>query len=212
MKGVVPPAHLRVASLGFVTHKETLDFVGRMVGVGTQHTLKPSRSEELSSPEEQERRALEVQQYLEAHTPKRPLKPARSDASDQLVAALDGQDDNNSPSEPPECHKYQELLASSTPLQTQGSGVVSEDYTESGYYENLAAIDKQHHTTGTGFISTGAPVQSFHLSTGAYESSGLRHRHPCNPAMNEWEPAPDTASPFTHKPLRSESPSESSLD
>lgn len=179
-----------------------------MVGVGTQHTLKPSRSEELSSPEEQERRALEVQQYLEAHTPKRHLKPARSDASDQFVAAFGGQhddDDNDSPSEPPECHKYEELLAHSTPLQTQGSGVVSEDYTESGYYANLAAIDKQHHTTGTGFISTGAPVQSFHLSAGACESSGLRHRHPCNPAMNEWQPAPDTASPFTHKPLRSES-------
>jgi hypothetical protein len=178
-----------------------------MVGVGTQHTLKPSRSEELSSPEEQERRALEVQQYLEAHTPKRHLKPARSDASDQFVAAFGGQhdDDNDSPSEPPECHKYEELLAHSTPLQTQGSGVVSEDYTESGYYANLAAIDKQHHTTGTGFIFTGAPVQSFHLSASACESLGLRHRHPCNPAMNEWQPAPDTASPFTHKPLRSES-------
>lgn len=159
---------------------------------------KPSRSEDLGTPQEQEQGWLTVERALEAKAPKRPLKPARSDAADQASML-----DYEAPSDPPEYQTYQELISHSKPLETTGSGVVSEDYTENDYYESYSHMDPQHHTTGTGFINLEQPQKGFHLSA-VYQDSGIHVRHPCNPAMNDWVPSPNTSPPASHKPPRSE--------
>jgi len=100
--------------------------------------------------------------------------------------------------------KYLQLLANGIPLETLGSGEVEEDYTESEYYKYMAAIDKEHHTTGTGFIKVDKTPQGFHLSVKSLQSRSFRS----NPAMNDWDPAQEESSFVSNKPLRSESSSD----
>lgn len=166
---------------------------------------KPNRSEELASPEEQEEHARKVRAYLEANTPKRIHKPSRSDADDDLES---NETRASGTFDPPERMKYLQLLATGAPLETLGSGEVNEDYTESEYYNYMAAIGKEHHTTGTGFIKIDKTPAGFHLSIKNPQSRSFRERHRCNPAMNDWDPAPDTSFVASNKPLRSESASD----
>jgi len=169
-----------------------------MVGVN-----KPNRSEERSgTQEEQLQHVQQVRAYLDANAPRRQLKPARSDAAEVLSDAIGIAE---APSDPPERTKYLQLLATGVPLETRGSGYVSEDFTESDYYECMAAIDKAHHTTGTGFIEVGRSPEGFHLSDDANAADSRRMHPRCNPAMNDWEPAPNSTFLTSTKPLRSES-------
>jgi hypothetical protein len=170
----------------------------RMVGAG-----KPNRSEEQGTLEEREQHAQKVRAYLDATAPKRQLKPSRSDAAEMLSSMAH----ENTGSDPPEHAKYLQLVANGVPLETQGSGAVSEDYTESEYYQYMAAIDKSHHTTGSGFIKVDKVPEGFHLSDHPLDSGALRKHHSGNPAMNDWEPAPHTTMAASSKPSRSESSS-----
>ncbi|KAG0553899.1 hypothetical protein KC19_12G047900 [Ceratodon purpureus] len=178
----------------------------RMVGYDSQKSFgKPSRSEDLGTPEEQEEHARKVRAYLEANAPKRIVKPSRSDADDMTSNATS--EVGAISHDPPERMKYLQLLANGAPLQTLGSGEVDEDYTESEYYKCMAAIDKEHHTTGTGFIKIDKTPGGFHLHVANPQGSrSFRERYRCNPAMNDWEPAHDiSVAASTLKPLRSES-------
>ena len=174
-----------------------------MVGAG-----KPNRSEERGTLEEQEQHAQQTRAYLDANAPKRQLKPARSDAAEMLSSMTQDEhtDNANAVSDPPEHVKYLQLVVNGVPLETQGSGDVGEDYTESKYYQHMAAINKAHHTTGSGFIKVDELPEGFHLSPD--KSTALRERHGGNPAMNDWEPAPNTTIYASSKPLRSESSSD----
>jgi len=174
-----------------------------MVGAG-----KPNRSEEQGTPEEQEQHAQQVRAYLDANAPRRQLKPARSDAADMLANMTQDEHTNITGSDPPEHAKYVQLVANGVPLETLGSGDMIEDYTESKYYQHMAAIDKAHHTTGSGFIKMDKTPEGFHLSTYQHESGAPRERHSGNPAMNDWEPAPDTTMSASSKLSRSESSSD----
>jgi hypothetical protein len=158
---------------------------------------KPNRSEEQSGThEEQEKHAQQVRDFLDANAPKRQLKPARSDAAELTsIDMVSG--------EPPERSKYLHLVASGVPLETRGSGDVSAEFTESDYYQSMAAIDKAHHTTGTGFIKMDKSADDFHLSEG--DPAQMHARHRCNPAMNDWEPAASSTFESSSKPSRSES-------
>lgn len=177
-----------------------------MVGYDSQKSFgKPSRSEELGTTEEQEEHARKVRAYLEANAPKRVVKPGRSDADD-----MPGMDHNGNNEgaicDPPERMKYLQLLANGVPLETLGTGEVEEDYTESEYYQYMAAIDKEHHTTGTGFIKVDKTPLGFHLHVANPQGSrSFRERYRCNPAMNDWEPAHVTSVAASNKPFRSES-------
>lgn len=171
-----------------------------MVGAG-----KPNRSEEQGALEDQEQHAQEARAYLEANAPKRQLKPARSDAAEMLSNMTHEEHTDNTVFDPPEHAKYLKLVANGVPLETLGSGDMNEDYTESDYYKQMAAVDKVHHTTGTGFIKMGKTPEGFHLDSHPRGSDGLRPRHSGNPAMNDWEPAPNTVMSASSKPLRSES-------
>lgn len=166
---------------------------------------KPNRSEEQSgTQEEQEQHALQVRAHLDANAPHRQLKPARSDAAETMSIISEASDALST--EPPERSKYLQLLATGLPLETRGSGDVSDDFTESEYYQYMAAIDKTHHTTGTGFINVDqAPDQGFHLSNNDVDQAHMQPRHRCNPAMNDWEPAPISTLLTSSKPARSES-------
>lgn len=164
---------------------------------------KPNRSEEQGTLEEQEQHAQKVRAYLDATAPKRQLKPARSDAAEKLSSMAE----ETTGSDPPEHVKYLQLVATGVPLETQGSGDASEDYTESEYYQYMAAIDKAHHTTGSGFIKVDKLPEGFHLSD--TPPGALRKHHSGNPAMNDWEPAPPcTSMAASSKPSRSESSSD----
>lgn len=189
-----------------LTRQFEIILLHRMVGYDSPKFGKPNRSEELGTPEEREEQARKVRAYLEANAPKRKLKPGRSDAEDMLADDVSNVDGGNF--DPPERMKYLQLLANGVPLETLGSGEVDEDYTESEYYKYMAAIDKEHHTTGSGFIKIDKTPEGFHLSIKNPQSRSFRERHRCNPAMNEWDPAHDTSFVASTKPLRSESASD----
>lgn len=165
----------------------------RMVGAD-----KPNRSEEQSGTQEEvEKHAQQVQDFLDANAPKRQLKPARSDAAEKMTSI------DMVSGEPPERSKYLHLVASGVPLETRGSGDVSAEFTESDYYQSMGAIDKAHHTTGTGFIKMDKSDDDFQLSEG--DRAEMHARRRCNPAMNDWEPAASGPFESSNKPTRSES-------
>jgi hypothetical protein len=147
---------------------------------------KPDRSEDSVSLEEKEDHERKVRAFLEANTPKRKLKPARSDADDLSSNGHDGGDDTIQ-FDPPERVKYLQLVANGVPLKTTGSGEVMEDFTESEYYKHMAAIDKEHYTTGSGFIQVEKTPQSFHLYMENPRSRSFRERYRCNPGrLDDW--------------------------
>lgn len=132
------------------------------------------------------------------------LKPSRSDAADEDNYEHDKE---GSIFDPPERAKYLALLASGAPaFETQGAGMDEDEYTESEYYKYMAAIDKEHHTTGTGFIKIDSKSpQEFRLSVNNPQRS---RSFKCNPAMNDWDPSEHTSIVVSNKPLRSESGSD----
>ncbi|CAM6038317.1 unnamed protein product [Sphagnum compactum] len=168
---------------------------------------KPSRSEELVSAEEQERRAAAVRQKLEALLPKRPLKPSRSEVDELLSTALESEAQPFS--DPPELLRFQELEASSEKLPLDGPAVivVEDEYVDTKYYDDFVLKGVVHYTTGAGFIKLDPPeTPPFHLSDDDQALPGELIHHGGNPATNEWVPAPQASFPVdSSKPARSES-------
>jgi hypothetical protein len=166
---------------------------------------KPSRSEELVSEEEQERRAAAVRQKLEALLPKRALKPSRSEV-DELLSTAPESEARPFSSDPPELLRFQELEASSDKLPLDGPAVIVVEYVDTKYYDDFVPKDVVHYTTGTGFIKLDPPeTPPFHLSDDQALPGELIH-HGGNPATNEWVPAPQATFPVdSSKPARSES-------
>ncbi|ONK56869.1 uncharacterized protein A4U43_C10F13980 [Asparagus officinalis] len=71
-------------------------------------------------------------------------------------------------------------------------GEVVEEYVENGYYEDLNCVDKQHHTTGTGFIKVEKPADGdFGLKPAISSATVYQPAHRGNPATNEWIPSED---------------------
>ncbi|RDX60628.1 hypothetical protein CR513_61214 [Mucuna pruriens] len=163
---------------------------------------KPSRSDEILDGEEQVRIANQIRAEFDALEPKRPIKPNRSepDALPQHPAV--------SLHDIPELHKFQSLQSRPHHIISSAGVVDAQDeFVETQYYTELASIDKQHHTTGSGFIKAvreggegGYEIQlpdthaQIHLQ--GYKS---------NPATNDWVPNFDPHQVFvSSKPNRSE--------
>ncbi|XP_068656980.1 uncharacterized protein [Aristolochia californica] len=172
---------------------------------------KPSRSDEILDAEQQQKIAEEVRLHFDSLAPKRPKKPNRSEAT------LTEEGDASSllhDEDIPEFHKLQALES-----QTQAavfwdgtSNPALEEFVETQYYQELNSIDKQHHTTGSGFIK-GAVEAKEDEGSSSFRLQGIdgwRGRTvlvmKSNPATNDWIPRIDEEEAVfvSSKPARSE--------
>ncbi|KAF7809877.1 maternal effect embryo arrest [Senna tora] len=178
-----------------------------MVGQRSAAT-KPSRSDEVLDAEEQEKIADQIRARFDSLAPKRPVKPSRSepDPDASLLHHHQSADYNI-----PEHLKFQTLQSQSHAiLNEEGSEVVEDEFVETQYYEELTSIDKQHHTTGSGFIRVAREGgEEEVLKLPETQMNGGETKVQCyksNPAMNDWVPNIDEQEVFaSSKPNRSES-------
>ncbi|KAF3334101.1 hypothetical protein FCM35_KLT20705 [Carex littledalei] len=162
---------------------------------------RPDRSDQSLPPEEAARIEAEVRDYFETVAPKRPSKPPRSDPSDAHSYSIGSSD----PDSIPELDKLRRLESDPQGLVVDG-GEVAEEYVETGYYDGINCMDKQHHTTGTGFIKVEKPNgPAFDVQTISYTNCVNHACYKSNPATNDWVPSSETVIPISSKPNRSES-------
>ncbi|GJW36588.1 hypothetical protein Tco_0059508 [Tanacetum coccineum] len=110
-------------------------------------TVKPSRSDEIIDPDEQLLISEQVRSYFESMLPKRPTKPNRSDPDQHYFVTSEPVDATI-----PELIKFQSLVSQSSGIVADHKATAEEEFVETGYYKQLVSIDKEHHTTGNGFI------------------------------------------------------------
>uniref|UniRef100_A0A1D1Y6G5 UPF0176 protein Pro_1101 n=1 Tax=Anthurium amnicola TaxID=1678845 RepID=A0A1D1Y6G5_9ARAE len=160
---------------------------------------RPDRSDAHLPPGEEARIAEEAREYFDGVAPKRHTKPQRSEHSDRYTDAFASSRGDGIP----ELDRLRGLEADTEKLVCQGSEPAVE-YVETEYYKELDCIDKQHHTTGTGFIKVeGSNGSSSKLSSDD-DTSGCHPSCRGNPATNEWIPSADMDIPVSHKPQRSD--------
>ncbi|KAL2906357.1 Meiotically up-regulated gene 60 protein [Bienertia sinuspersici] len=157
-----------------------------MVGQRLPAVNKPSRSDEVVDPQHQVQITDKVKAQFESMAPKRPIKPNRSEP-DAHAASL-GHQPNNSQQPIPELQNL--LSLNSTHHQVTGEEwVEQEEFVETQYYKQLESIDKQHHTTGTGFIKAtkegGENGEKYKFNGGEMKMEVLSE-YKSNPATNDW--------------------------
>ncbi|KAJ4914121.1 maternal effect embryo arrest 59 [Raphanus sativus] len=169
-------------------------------------SMKPSRSDEIPDLDQQIKNTNQIRAGFDSLAPKRPTKPTRSEPGPfGCFSTPDPTTDH------PEADKFQ-ILQSQTHgniLHEGGSAAVQDEFLETEYYTNLTAIDKQHHTTGSGFINVGKEDggEETVIAAAAMGDGGEKAVYRSNPATNEWIPAVEEgfASESSSKPNRSES-------
>jgi hypothetical protein len=174
--------------------------------VGQWTATKPSRSDEVLDDYERAKIANQVQAQFDSIAPKRPTKPSRSESdSTSPLAPLS---DENIPV--PEFEKLRSLQSLSQAIFGDANAA-QDEFVETQYYEQLDSVDKEHHTTGTGFIRVnsegGGNGYDLQLQSGT-ENGGQREMvFRTNPATNDWIPKiEDDREIFcSAKPNRSES-------
>nr|DAD41384.1 TPA_asm: hypothetical protein HUJ06_015707 [Nelumbo nucifera] len=155
---------------------------------------KPSRSDEVLDADEQLRIADQIRAHFHFMAPKRPIKPNRSETADtSATAPFQDSDGGNIP----ELDKFLSLRSQSLPVSVEegGASLVQEEFVETQYYKEFNSIDKQHHTTGNGFIRVvggggdgyGLQLQRGHEGISRRETTSMRFRS--NPATNDWIPS-----------------------
>ncbi|KAG2411258.1 hypothetical protein I3760_Q016800 [Carya illinoinensis] len=177
--------------------------------VGQLTVTKPSRSDELLDTDQQLKITDEIRAHFESLVPKRPLKPNRSESDSSTLTRVDCTpiDENI-----PELDKFRALQSrSQITLSADGAPEVQDEYVETQYYRELHSIDKQHHTTGSGFIRVvGAEGEGGHevlkLQNGQDGAGGVSCiEFRSNPATNDWVPKINQDQVFvSSKPNRSE--------
>ncbi|KAL1190458.1 hypothetical protein V5N11_016836 [Cardamine amara subsp. amara] len=168
-------------------------------------TVKPSRSDEVLDPEQQIKNTNKIRADFDSLAPKRPTKPTRSEPGPPGSFSISDKTNDH-----PEADKFQSLQS-----QTHGkilgegdSSAIQDEFLETEYYTNLTAIDKQHHTTGSGFINVAKEDGGEETVIAAtIGDGGEKTVYRSNPATNEWIPAAeeDVVSESSTKPNRSES-------
>ncbi|EXC01502.1 hypothetical protein L484_022080 [Morus notabilis] len=146
----------------------------------------PNRSDIHLSKEEEAKIEAETREYFDGITPKRHTKPQRSEYSSKYVDAF-----SNTPNGfIPEFSEFQRLEKYDPQKLVYTGSKAEEEYVETEYYKDLNSIDKQHHTTGKGFIKMdNTSGKCFNLGSDSVTDC---HEHSkCNPATNDWFPAPD---------------------
>ncbi|XP_077231096.1 maternal effect embryo arrest 59 [Tasmannia lanceolata] len=170
--------------------------------------IKPSRSDEVLEADQQVKMTQEVRSHFDSIAPKRPKKPNRSEG-----VSDDSLSDDDSIGIIPELDKFRTLQSQSHIIYGKegGGSYVEEDFEETQYYKELNSVDKQHYTTGSGFIGMVADdggdgsllggLQGF--GDGGRDMKGLKS----NPATNDWIPKVDGEEAVfaSSKPNRSES-------
>ncbi|XWS53045.1 hypothetical protein CRYUN_Cryun11dG0124300 [Craigia yunnanensis] len=162
---------------------------------------RPNRSDVHLSVEEEAKLEEKTREYFDEKTPKRHTKPQRSEYSSKYVDVL--ADGNNNDSNIPEYVEFQRLENDPRKIVYNGSEVRGE-FVETEYYEDLNCVNKQHHTTGTGFIKVeNANGRSFSLEPDL--DTDCHGSCKGNPATNDWIPAASDAVYFaSDKPNRSD--------
>ncbi|KAK1298226.1 hypothetical protein QJS10_CPB14g00808 [Acorus calamus] len=164
--------------------------------------MRPDRSDTHLTAEEEARVEGEAREFFEGIVPKRHTKPQRSEYSTVYADALQPSDGAEDPI--PELTKFQDLEAADPQKLVYNGSEPPEEYVETEYYKDLNCIDKQHHTTGTGFIKFESKTTNVpHLVP---DSDVFEHHESCkgNPATNEWIPADEKVIPVSSKPKRSD--------
>ena len=119
--------------------------------VGQWTVTKPSRSDEVLDADQQQQIANQVRAQFDSLAPKRPTKPNRSEPdlatnTSSLTPAVDQVTI-------PELDKLRSLQSQShVKISVGGDGLVPDDFVETQYYKEMNSINKEHHTTGNGFI------------------------------------------------------------
>ncbi|XP_030532151.1 uncharacterized protein LOC115742166 isoform X2 [Rhodamnia argentea] len=175
---------------------------------------KPSRSDEVPDEEEQLKIANQVRAQFDSLAPRRPLKPNRSEPDRSSSSPVDSS--GSFEHAIPELDKLRSLQSQSPQgLFAAGSGStdVQGEFVETQYYKELESVDKQHHATGSGFIS--AIGEGRHNGSGydvRYERDGFKSGPDgkpavrSNPATNDWVPSDASRQDYVStKPNRSES-------
>ncbi|GMH11176.1 hypothetical protein Nepgr_013017 [Nepenthes gracilis] len=138
--------------------------------------LPPWRDEEAKIEDE-------TREHFDGLAPKRHTKPQRSDYSSGYVDAADNT------SAIPEYDEFQRLENDQQKLVYNAAGV-PEEFVETDYYKDLNCMDKQHHSTGTGFIKmedTSGTAYKIAPDDATNSHAGYKG----NPATNDWIPASD---------------------
>ncbi|XP_071723077.1 uncharacterized protein [Rutidosis leptorrhynchoides] len=148
---------------------------------------RPNRSDMHLSADEEAKVEEETREYFDGLAPKRHSKPQRSEYSNNYV------DNISNDTESPEYLNFQQLQQTDSQKLVYKGSKVPEEFVETEYYQDLNCVDKQHHTTGTGFIE---------MEKGKYfslEPDTDKESHPAskgNPATNDWIPSSnETRSP-----------------
>ncbi|ESQ53357.1 hypothetical protein EUTSA_v10026399mg [Eutrema salsugineum] len=168
--------------------------------------MKPSRSDEIPDPDQQIKNSNQIRADFDSLAPKRPTKPTRSEP--EPLGSFSASDQTT---DHPEADKFRSLQsqAHGNILCEGDSSAIQDEFLETQYYTNLTAIDKQHHTTGSGFINVVNEDGGEEAVTAAaaIEDGGEKAVYRSNPATNDWIPAAeeDHASESSSKPNRSES-------
>ncbi|XP_022731589.1 uncharacterized protein LOC111286068 [Durio zibethinus] len=162
---------------------------------------RPNRSDVHLSVEEEAKLEERTREYFDEKAPKRHTKPQRSEYYSKYDDAL--ADGNNNDSTIPEYVEFQRLENDPEKIVYNGNEM-REEYVETEYYKDLNCVDKQHHTTGTGFIKVeNANGRSFSLEPDSDTSCHASCKG--NPATNDWIPAASDAAYFgSDKPNRSD--------
>ncbi|GMH14816.1 hypothetical protein Nepgr_016657 [Nepenthes gracilis] len=170
--------------------------------------VKPSRSDEVVDSDQQLRIANQIRAHFDSMCPKRSTKPNRSESDSALpppgTLYVDGII--------PELEKLKSLQSESQVVFSTENGAVQDDFTETEYYKELESVEKQHHTTGTGFIKvedegaeTGPDYDFPRVIHNEGERKTLLSAFRSNPATNDWIPSAvvnQVACPSS-KPIRS---------
>ncbi|XP_045812244.1 uncharacterized protein LOC123906378 isoform X2 [Trifolium pratense] len=182
-----------------------------MVGQLTTTTTKPSRSDDVLDIQEQIRITNQIKAQFDAITPKRPIKPNRSEPETQQNDVVDF--NFSSHNNIPELQKLESLQSNSQILPSEDGLVDAQhEFVETQYYNKLLSIDKQHHTTGSGFIKAvregGEDGYEIQLPVRGVDVGENQFRdYKSNPATNDWVPNLDHEHLdfVSSKPNRSES-------
>lgn len=176
-----------------------------------ESVVKPSRSDEIIDPDQQRQITDQIRAQFESLAPKRPTKPNRSESEDAAASPSSNHPDGNFPV--PELQKLKSLQSQSQIMINETGAVVQEEFTETGYYRELDSVDKQHHTTGSGFIKVASETsgENYDLQlprSNENSTEGVREIvYKTNPATNDWIPKIDDyqVEYVSSKPNRSES-------
>uniref|UniRef100_A0A5B7CEC7 Maternal effect embryo arrest 59 n=1 Tax=Davidia involucrata TaxID=16924 RepID=A0A5B7CEC7_DAVIN len=162
---------------------------------------RPNRSDAHLSKEEEAKIEEETREFFDGLAPKRHTKPQRSEYSSKYVDVLSNP--NSDGHDIPELVEFQRLEHDSQKLVYNGSQV-TEEFVETEYYKDLECIDKQHHTTGTGFIKV-ENTNGMCFSLAPDSTTDCHAACKGNPATNDWVPAAsDTVAFVSDKPKRSD--------